>query len=261
MFLMYADEADQDGSKEFLVYAAVFIPADKALRIHLEIDKLRTESGFSPTDTLKFSSGTKPKDITREAHTDIKNKVLDLAVDSGCKTCCYVVPYAIAKGQPLENRLKFGINTILAKFDQFLRESGNAAGLAHFDRTEDFKQSKYFREVFELGLEWPDGKRKKFQNIVGINQASNGLSHLCSLCDIVVGAYRFSINEPDKDVVGAKLIQVLARMMWGVIGSDGELQVRERGICIRPKNVKLSDYQADIEAFISRLQRYERDIE
>lgn len=139
MYLMYADEADQDGQKEFLVYAAVFFPCEKLLYLHNAAEELRTKYGFSNSDQLKSSTGSKPNQVARENHTLIKNDILRIAAEADCKACCYVVPHSIAKGQDHETKLKFGINTLLMKFDQFLRENGGVAGCAKFDRTTDFK--------------------------------------------------------------------------------------------------------------------------
>ncbi|HEV8035588.1 MAG TPA: hypothetical protein VGP75_12245 [Yoonia sp.] len=254
---MYADEADQDGSREFLVYAAVFFPADATLKLHKEVVRLRYKYGFKDGDLLKFSTGTKPKHVDRGDHTKLKNDILNLATDFGCQTCCYVVPHSIAKGQDNQTRLKFGINTLLLKFDQFLRESGKVAGTVRFDHTNDFKQMAYFEEVFQLGMDF-QGKRKKLDHIVSIEQTSIGLSHLSSIADIVVGSFRFVINEPDKDQVGALLFKQLSKLMWGEKNKSGTKLVRERGLCIRPRTVEHSEYEADIAAFVDRLVKYQQ---
>jgi len=256
MYLMIADEADQDGSKEFLVFCAVFFPTDALLKIHLGVEALRSKYGYPPGTSLKSSPGSKPKEVTRENHASIKNDVLELASGTGCKACCYIVPHAIAKGQDNENRLKFGINTILIKFDQFLRECGGEAGIALFDRSQDFNQDAYFKEVFELGIPWSNASRKKLDRVLSIESTSNGHSHLNSITDIVVGAFRFVVNEPEKDIVGTKLLGLLSALMWGVVDKNGELNVRERGICIRPKSIDATQYEADVNALIARLEEY-----
>ena len=80
MYLMIADEADQDGAKEFLVFAGVFFPAEQLLKITNSVVNLRKKIGFSGTDMLKSSFGTKPKDVSPEDHAKIKNAVLKLGV-------------------------------------------------------------------------------------------------------------------------------------------------------------------------------------
>lgn len=255
MYLMIADEADQDGKKEFLVYAGVFFPDVSVSKLTTEVDALRNKYGYREGDLLKSSPGTVPEYVSRDNHANIKNDILNLAAGNGCKICCYVVPHAIAKGQSHENRLKFGINTVLGKFDQFLREHNDPAGAAFFDRTEDFNQTSYLREIYEFGLPFGN-KRQKLSRVVMIDNTSIGHSNLCSITDVVVGSFRFVVNEPEKDIVGAKLLKLLAKLMWCVTNDKGEQLVRERGICIRPMNVDVTDYEADIHSLISRLEKY-----
>ncbi|WP_298558301.1 hypothetical protein [uncultured Aliiroseovarius sp.] len=255
MYILIADEADQDGQKQFLVFAAVFFPSEKLLELHKGVESLRADHGYVSGDVLKSSPMTKPEHVSRDQHAEVKNKILKLAADTGCKICCYVVPHAIAKGQSHEDRLKFGTNTILTKFDQFLSENGGVPGLAFFDHTKDYHQKKYLREVFELGIPWKDGSRKKLEYVVSVDDTGIGHSHLASICDIVVGAFRFVANEPDKDKVGKILLKHLSRIMWGRL-EQGKNHVRERGLCIRPRSISHKGHQADIEAFVKRLVDY-----
>ena len=258
MFVMLADEADQDGSKEFLVYAAVFIPSQNALALSQKVAQIRRKHGFPVEAEFKFSTGTKPAKVTREAHTAAKNDVLEAAASLDCKTCCYLVPHAIAKGQTHENKLKFAVNTLLMKFNQFLRENGRVAGIALFDKTTDYKQAQYLNDVARLGVPRKD-MRISLTYVVSIEQTREGNSHLNSVCDIIVGAYRFVMNEPDKDKVGSLLLRSLAAMIWGVPQDNSKtLSVHDRGLCIRPQTIEHLDYKADIETLKARLNKYQR---
>ncbi len=258
MYLIYADEADQDGQRELLVYASVFFPANNLLSISNKVSQLREKHGFRNGDSLKFSTGTKPSDVSREQHTAIKAEILRLAVKNDCKACCYVIPHAIAKGKPHEDRLKFALNTLLIKFDQFLKESGSIPGSAHFDHTEDYNQNKFLREISELGVQNEAGTRKKLDRVISVGTTQNGMSHLNSVTDIVVGSFRWVINEPEKNKVGAKLLAQLSGLLWGKMNDKGVLNVRERGLVVRPKTIKSQKYKADINAFLASLNEYQR---
>ena len=223
--------------------------------MHNAILNLRTQYGFEDTDLLKFSTGTKPKNVSRENHAAIKNDLIALARANGCQACCYVTPFAIANGQSHVDRLKFGINTLLLKFDQFLREHGEEAGTVCFDQTTDFKQVKYFSEVFQEGMPF-QGKRKKLKYVISIEQTSSGVSHLASVTDVIVGAFRFIMNEPDKDKVGSILLKELVQLMWGQTDINGTKNLRDRGLCIRLLKISHQGHQADIEALRDRLRRY-----
>jgi len=107
MYLMFADEADQDGARDFLVYAAVFFPSEQVEKIVSGVQKLRESFGFGDTDRLKFSTGTKPEHIEREQHTEIKNAVIALANETGCKVFCYLVSHDLARNQDLGTKLKW----------------------------------------------------------------------------------------------------------------------------------------------------------
>lgn len=255
MHIMIADEADQDGEKDFLVFSAVFFPSDSLIKLHTGVAALRNQYNYHADDLLKSSTGSKPNQVSREQHAEIKNKVLELASKNCCKVCCYVIPNDIAAGQDLSNRMKFGTNTLLAKFDQFLVEAKSAAGIAYFDRSTDYKQDNYFKGVFRNGIPQGDGSDKPLRRIVAIDSTGIGHSHLISITDIVVGAFRFVVNEPDKDQVGAVLMRQIAKLMWGK-SVEGILHPRERGLCIRPRNIKAVKYQADVDALIRRIEVY-----
>lgn len=255
LYLMYADEADQDLSKEFLVYAAVFFPSESIGKLHTAISNLRAEHGFRAEHPLKFSPGNIPNVVSREKHAELKTKVLELAAEEGCKCCCYVAPSSIAKAKPLETRLKWAVNTLCLKFDEFLAEQRVDAGIVKLDHTTDYSQEAYVKEIFQEGLDF-NGKRRLLSRVAAIDTTQNGLSHMSSITDIVVGSFRFAINEPDKDKVGALLTKLLAKLMWSKCSTDGSVYFRERGLVIRPKDITLSEYQADIEAFLSRMNSY-----
>jgi hypothetical protein len=63
-------------------------------------------------------------------------------------------------------------------------------------------------------------------------------------------------NEPDKDRVGSALLKQLARLMWAKTDAQGIRHLRDRGLCIRPKNIEHLGYEADIQATIDRLKDY-----
>lgn len=255
MFLMFADEADQEGQRDYLIYAGIFVDAENALAIDQQIKQARTQAGMQAGDSLKFASRTRPENMDREHHTELKNRVLQIAAEHNVKACCYLVPHDIARTQSLETKLRYGSNVLLQKFDEFLTEEGGRPGVVYFDRNNDFDQHTYFVEVFQRGLEF-SGRRRPLENLVCLGMTSNGASHLASLCDIVVGSCRYAINEPNNPEAGATLLRLVAKLMWGTLEADGTKRLREKGLCIRPLRVTHSDYEANIQALINRLNGY-----
>ncbi|MFV1876662.1 DUF3800 domain-containing protein [Nioella sp.] len=255
---MYADEADQDAiEKTYLVYGAVYVPSENAKSICDKIRALKSEYGFAPDDPLKFSTGTIPKTVTRENHAAIKSKVLEVARTYQVKASCYVVFHDVAKNQGKETKLKYAINTLCSNFDSFIRQSEKHTGIAFFDRTTDFKQELYFKEILAHGLPKYDNTRIPIPRIIAINSTQEGLSPLNSLCDIVVGSLRFVFNEPDKDIVGEKLFNQLSGLLWGNKSPDGKTwYVLNKGLIFRPKTIDVPMYEADKQTTISMLKKY-----
>jgi hypothetical protein len=68
---------------------------------------------------LKFSDC--PKDITREEHRDVKKAIVKLARKHDVIFCAYAISHGIAKGEAHDNLVLFGANTLLGKFNEFLK--------------------------------------------------------------------------------------------------------------------------------------------
>lgn len=251
---MFADEADFDGSKEYLVFSAVFIPTNATLQISRQIEAIRLEAGFRAGDDFKFSSTTRPRSVDQKAHKEAKNSVIELAKANGCRICLYLAPVTVARKQTKETQLKYGTNTLLSQYNRFLEEH-KAGGIAFFDRLTEFSQFDYFKEVFQQALEFQHGRRR-LSNVLVAAPTTNNASHLSSLADIVAGAFRWVVNEPEKDRVGKALMKSLAPLMWGKSDENGNLDVRERGLCIRPKQWKVTDFEADSFALLERIASY-----
>ena len=85
MFLLFGDEADSDRGRgqKFFVYGAIFVPSDTLQGLHAAIEKARTGACLKNTDSLKFASRTKPKDMTPSVHRDLKREIMKLAREIG----------------------------------------------------------------------------------------------------------------------------------------------------------------------------------
>ena len=81
---------------------------------------------------------------------------------------------------------------------------------------------------------------------------------MTSVTDIVVGAFRFIVNEPDKDKVGITLLKLLEKVMWSK-PEGNDINISERGICIRPVKIKSVKIQADVEALTQRLESWSKE--
>ena len=143
----------------------------------------------------------------------------------------------------------FGPNTLLAKFNQFLRQRKDV-GIAVMDRMPGKDQFKYLKDKFQLGAEFSDGYTQRLENIVGYTITCDGASHLASMADILLGSFRYCVNEPDREA-NAAIFPTLAQVMW-----HEKKSYLEYGLMLRPKDIKAKVHEKEYTALRDRLRGY-----
>jgi hypothetical protein len=255
VYLMYGDEADaeQGRGQKFFLYGGIFIEQSQAWPVHLRIEELRKHTGFAPQDSLKFASSTKPKTVTADAHRKIKSAVIDLAGELGVIFCTYIFLHAIGRSQEQSDLILYGANTVLSRYNEFLAEK-NEHGVAQLDRMGK-NGFDYAKEKFQLGLNFGLGRSRRLDRLISVGFTCDGASHLASMADILLGSFRYCVNEPEKGIAGKAMLPKLMPLMWTAT-RGGKRFVRERGLNLRPKDVRSPDHQQEYEALLNRLQGY-----
>jgi hypothetical protein len=257
MHLMFGDEADhnQTVGKKFFVYGGAFAPTDSLAALHTAVEEARKDAGLSPTDSLKSSSKSRPKTMSPEQHRDLKQKVMESAREVGnVKFCAYVILHELARNQKHDDLVLFGANTVLGKFNAFLTES-KSYGCAILDKIPVQQPFTYLKEKFQVGLTFPDNPPVRLDRILGFGQAADGSSHLCSVADILLGAFRYCVNEPDNEDAGKAMFPSLMKMMWKR-ERGGKDYVNDCGLVLRPVKVQEPRHQAEYDSLMERLQGY-----
>jgi hypothetical protein len=227
LYLMYGDEADAEEGRgqKFFLYGGIFVDHSKAWTAHLRIEDLRKEAGFVAQDSLKFASSTRPKTVTADAHREIKSAVIALAHELGIVFCAYVFLHAIGRSQDQVDLIEYGANTVLGRFNEFLTEK-NEHGIANLDRMSK-NGFIYAKEKFQRGLAFPSRDRR-LERVISVGFTCDGASHLSSMADILLGSFRYCVNEPERDIAGRAMLPNLVPLMW-TGKSEGKQYVRERG--------------------------------
>jgi len=258
--LMFGDEADreQGKGKRFFVYGAIFIDTDRIPALHDEIEKARQKAGFAATDSLKFAGATRPKDMSLNAHRDLKNKVMCAAEEVGdVKVCAQVTLHDLARNQEHDDLVLWGANTVLGKFNLFLRDQ-NQYRYVLFDKIPVEHPYRYLKEKFQVGITFKDRPPIRLERVLGVGHAVDGSSHLCSVADVMLGAFRYCVNEPENEEAGKAMFPILMRMMWKR-ERQGKVYVRECGLVFRPKSVNQAKHQTEYNALVERLEGYLTD--
>src|SRR6266446_10060436 len=78
MYLLLTDETNKEDSDKvrFFIYGGLFIPADKASQLHLEIEAARKRFGYTQSDSLKFDTNARPKQVSQSDTTTLKTEVI-----------------------------------------------------------------------------------------------------------------------------------------------------------------------------------------
>jgi hypothetical protein len=256
MFLLFGDEADSDRGRgqKFFVYGAVFIPTNSVQALHAAVEKARTDAGLKLTDSLKFASRTKPTAMAAGAHRALKKEVMRLAREVGnAKFCSYVMLHELARNQEQNELIQWGANSVLGKFNEFLEES-KSHGYALLDRMPVGNSYVYLKEKFQIGNSFKD-KQIRLDRILGFGHVCDGSSHMCSVADVMLGAFRYCVNEPDNIEAGKEMFPVLMSMMWKR-ESGGKTYVNNCGLLLRPRTVEVAKHKTEYDSLLTRLQSY-----
>lgn len=258
MYIMFADEADyvQGNNDIFFVYGSVFINVNQLSGLQAVIARIRRDAGFKDTESFKFKTKSRPENITREVHTAAKQKLLKAAHEKGVVFASYAILHALGHNQHRDDLVKFGANTILARFNQFLRER-RTYGIAFFDRMPIAQEHAYFRQKFQLGLEFPHKPNQPLDRILSYSSTCDGASHFSSLADIIVGSFRYCVNEPDGVAAATQIWPEVAKLFWGRDDSNTKTKyVRNLGLTLSPADVQHPDHKAKYDSLIERLKSY-----
>lgn len=254
MHLMLADEADQDGGQaaEFFVCGAIFIPSAQAAGLSAAIEAMRQRRGWLAGDQLKFADRFRPERIDRAAHLAAKQEVLEISAASGVIFSGVVTLHELARNRTQEELVTWGANTLLRAFNTYLIDR-DSHGVVLFDRMPIRAEHRFFREKFTTGLVYPGGREERLDRVLALGSTCDGASHFSSVADIVLGGFRYCVNEPHRDVAGRAILPHVLQLMWR--RDDGLIALNERGFIMRPLQMA-AQHRARYDALRNRLNGY-----
>lgn len=143
---------------------------------------------------------------------------------------------------------------MLGKFSAFLSEN-RSYGCVILDNIPVKQPFVYLKEKFQTGLTFPDSPPIRLDRRLEFSQASDGTCHLCSVADVMLGSFRYCVNEPDNEEAGKVMFSALGSMMWSR-ERNGKKDVSDCGLVLRPANVQEAKHKAEYDALTQRLQGY-----
>ena len=230
------------------------IPPNRLVELHNGIASIRKQVGYGPQDELKFQTAARPKHVSIDQCTKAKNDVVDLCVRLECRFIAYVVLHKIARNTPVTDLVKWGASHVIGKFNFFL-STQDASGVVVVDRLPAASEYAMLTERFTRGLTFPDDKPVVLDRIVLFASSCSNASHASAAMDIVLGSFRYCINQPKNMAAARSMMTNLSKLIW--CERDGEnLHAFERGLIFRPKDVNVLAYKKeydDLLAWINEL--------
>lgn len=251
MYILFADETNMQPSEDakFFIYGGLIIDSSRLDELHQEVEVIRETYGYEPIDELKFSTRERPDQVSIEDATQAKREVVDLCARLECKFLAYMILHDIIRNQPQDNIIKYAVNSVLGRFEKFLRKN-NSSGMVLVDNLPVRSQWSYLSEKFSHGIETSRGMRR-LDNIRLLGATCVGASHACSAMDILLGSFRYCSNNPQNRNAAQEMIRNVNRLLWHRVG-DGVLHVKEYGLIQRPirENIRRRDYRQEYRNFI-----------
>lgn len=220
------------------------------MELHTRISEIRLKTGYHPEDTLKFETRSRPKQVGDQEFKIAKEETLLACKNHGCLFIVFLIHHQIARNQLQADKVKWSCNHVIGRFNRFLTEESDY-GICLVDRLPIEGDYRFLSEKFSKGLDQEDGNYVPLERILLFGSTCIDSSHLASAVDIVLGSFRYCVNHPER-YVSPEIFFNVAPLLWGK-EEDGVRYVRERGLILRPMEVRAPQYQEDYDSLIEQL--------
>lgn len=245
------DEANvkESESAEFFTYGGLIVELAKVAELHERIASLRQKYGYKTNDQLKFDTNVRPKHVSVEAAKNIKQELIEACIETNCKFIAYVILHKIARTKDIHTLVKWGSDHVFGKFNYFLTTK-NAHGMVVMDRLPAGVEFEYLAEKFTDGLSIEGGSKVSMDKVILFSSTCINASHLSSAMDVVLGSWRYCINQPFNKGAASLMIKDITKLIW--CERDGEnIYAHEKGLILRPKTVAVEMYRKKYDDLLS----------
>jgi hypothetical protein len=266
MFVLFTDETNVQPTAraKFFIYGGLVVPIDALVELHRDIEQIRRDADYRPSDEFKFDTHSRPAYVEREDATEAKRRVIELCLALGCRFIVHVILHDIISGQPLDQQLTWAANCVLSRYNLYLEEVDDH-GIVVVDNLPATAQYQYLREKFTCGLVLPTGNTVRLNRVVLLSTSCINASHAASAVDIVLGSFRYCINDPQNVEAAREMMPKVVQMMWHDYDpATDAYDVSGKGLIVRPEysTIQMPAYRAEYDRLfnhINELLKAERD--
>lgn len=263
MYILLTDETNllANPAAKFFVYGGLFFPIERLPELDRAIAVVRRDTGYKPGDELKFETNARPDHVTIEQARHAKEGVVQACLGIGAQFIAYVVLHKIARTRTQDELVSWGANTVIGKFNQYLDAQGED-GICAVDRLPINADHRYLSDKFSFGLVLQGGERVLLTRIKLLASTCINASHASSAMDIVLGTFRYCINNPANLDAAKQMMVNVTRLIWHVREGDRILAM-ERGLIFRPtlEHIVVEEYRKEYEALLAHINSLIADVD
>lgn len=256
MYIMFTDETNNRPTKDskFFIYGGLFFSIDKLPLLHEKIEDIRKDAGYKPGDIFKFDTRARPEHVSIEKSTEAKRRTIELCNETGCKFIAHIILHDIIQNQDPVQQVRWAADYVIGRYHKYLLEV-NESGIVAVDNLPNSTEFQYLINKFSSGLALPDESNISLEKILLYTSTRVGASHLSSAMDIVLGSFRYGVNNPTNIDAAKSMMKQVTNMMWA-IEHNGERYVANRGLIIRPKieTIRKNEYKIEYQELIKRIE-------
>jgi hypothetical protein len=255
--ILLADETNRQPTHnaKFFVYGGLILQMGDLPLLHDRIAQIRERAGYCAQDDLKFDTHARPTCVPQGAATEAKRQVLEVCRELGAKFIAYVALHDIIQRQDPDDQLLFAANTVISQFNRYLRNVAHDDGICIVDNLPVKGSWQYLAEKFTVGLTVNDA-HYPLDHIRLFAATCNNASHASSAMDIVLGTFRYCINNPANREAAATMMGDVVNLMWHE--RDGRtIKALGRGLVMRPKreHIRVDAYKAEYDGLIDHINQ------
>jgi hypothetical protein len=253
VLILFTDETNltADASAKFFAYGGLVLDAERLPVLHSRVEEIRRKAGYRPGDELKFDTRARPERVSIDACTTAKREVIQACIALHARFIVYVFLHAIGKNKAATELVRWGANHVIGRFNYFCTVT-NSFGAVVIDRLPAGSEYAYLTDKFSKGLEFPEDAPVGLDRIHLFAASTIGASHACSATDIVLGSFRYCINDPKNLAAAKEMMANVTRLLWHERRGDEILAVG-RGLIFAPKTVKWPPYKAEYDELVTHI--------
>lgn len=259
VYWLHTDETNTELSQsKFFIYGGLIATPDQMVEAHDRVVTIRSKYGFLDTDQFKFHTRSRPTQLSIEDWTAAKAEAIKAVGDIGMRMLVYLVNHGVAKGKSDEVKLTWAMNALVAHFGMRFLSQTDSYGAVSIDRLPESFSYDHLESLFIAGVTMGT-RTEKIPRVIHYSVTSVGASHMNSLVDITLGAFRFCVNiasgssgNPDRAL---EIMSGIRTILWSKESDPDAGQIRDYGLILYPKDVRAPHLSKEYESLVENLNK------